>query len=264
VSEDIEHPAPRPVRRGFALEDVHVRSDGDGRTVEAYAAMFNTRAEIRDQDGHYNEVLAPGSFNQVIHNKGQGGFPVLFNHGMTIDGAPNPLATTPIGTSVEVRADDRGVFTVSRYLNNPLASDVLEAIKSGAIKAQSFSGRFLKSSRTWPDGRGHGKLSLITRNVVDMREYGPAVFAAYEAAAILGTRAEKFVRELLDTPPDRRLAWLEQFEGLTAPLTEEPEALPVGAPSGAATLVEEQGNRSARPMSLRTRIRAARIVRGME
>src|SRR4030095_12398028 len=80
MNEELEL-SPRPVRRGFAIEDVHVRSDGDGRTVEAYAAMFNTPAEIPGQDGHYNEVWAPGSFNQAIHNKGQAGFPVLFNHG---------------------------------------------------------------------------------------------------------------------------------------------------------------------------------------
>jgi HK97 family phage prohead protease len=257
-----EEMSARPVERGFLLDDVHVRSDGDGRTVEAYAAMFDTRAEIQDQDGHYNEVLAPTSFNQTIHNKGPGGFRVLFNHGRTIDGTPNPLATTPIGTPVEVRADERGVFTVTRYLNNPLADDVLDAIKKGAIKAQSFSGRFLKSTRTYPNGRRN--MPEIVRHVIDMREYGPAVFAAYEAAAIVGTRADQFLRALLDTPTDKRLAWLQQFEGLTIPEASEPEALPVGAPSGAAALVEEPGNRSARPMSLRTRIRAARIVRGME
>jgi HK97 family phage prohead protease len=255
----------RPVERGFLLDDVHVRSDGDGRTVEAYAAMFDTRAEIQDQDGHYNEVLAPTSFNRTIHAKGPGGFRVLFNHGRTIDGTPNPMATTPIGTPIEVRADERGVFTATRYINNPLADDVLDAIKAGAIKAQSFSGRFLKSARTWPDGRRQGALSLITRNEIDMREYGPAVFAAYEAAAILGTRSERFIRELLDTPPDRRLAWLEQFEGLTTLAgMPDPEALPVGTPNGPADRADDSREHSARPMTLRTRIRVARIVRGME
>ncbi len=35
----------------------------------------------------------------------------------------------PIGVPVEVRADERGVFTATRYLNNPLADHVLDAIK---------------------------------------------------------------------------------------------------------------------------------------
>ena len=252
----------RSCERAYALDDLHVRSDGDGRTVEAYAAVFNTRTEVMDQDGHYNELLPPTSFTKTIAEKGPAGFGVLFNHGRTIDGTPNALATMPIGTPLEVRADERGVFTVTRYLDNPLANDVLDAIKKGAIKAQSFSGRFFKSVRSYPEGRGRGVLPLITRHEVNMREYGPAVFAAYEGAAILGTRAEQFIRTLLDTPPDKRLAWLEQFEGLTTPV--EPEALPVGTPAvGAAELAEEPREHSARSMSLRTRIRAARIVRGI-
>jgi phage head maturation protease len=81
---------------------------------------------------------------------------VLFNHGRTVDGAPNPAATLPIGVPLEVRADERGVFTATRYLDNPLADHVLDAIKAGAIRAQSFSGRFTKSVRSYPGGRGRG------------------------------------------------------------------------------------------------------------
>ncbi len=252
----------RPVERSYRLDDLHVRSDGDGRTVEAYAAVFDTRTEVMDQDGHYHELLAPGAFTKTIADKAPAGFGVLFNHGRTVDGTPNALATVPIGVPIDVRADERGVFTVTKYLDNPLANDVLDAIKQGAIRAQSFSGRFLKSARTYPEGRARGKLAQIVRHEVDMREYGPAVFAAYQAAAILGTRAEQFIRALMDTPTDKRLAWLEQFEGVTTPL--EPEPLPVGTPTRAAELAEEPREHSARPMSLRTHIRAARIVRGME
>ena len=130
-----------------------------------------------------------------------------------------------------------------------------------------FRSRFTKSIRSHPDGRGRGSLPLISRNEIDMREYGPAVFATYKEAAILGTRAEQFIRTLLETPPDRRLDWLQQFEGLTTPLA-DPEALTLGTPaSGPAAVVEDPlelaAQHSARP-SLRTRTRAARIVRGME
>jgi hypothetical protein len=46
--------------RSFSLEDISVRSGGDGRTVEAYATVFNTPAEVRDQDGEYIEVIDRG------------------------------------------------------------------------------------------------------------------------------------------------------------------------------------------------------------
>ena len=258
----------RSCTRDLTLEDLTVRSDGSGRVVEAYAAAFRTadgreiKAEIVDQEGHYREQLAPTSFDRTIHHKGLQ-FGVLFNHGRTIDGSPNPAATMPIGVPEEVRADERGVFTRTRYLDNPLADQVLGAIKAGAIRAQSFSGRFTKSVRTWPEGRGRGALPLIMRHEVDMREYGPAVFAAYSEAAILGTRSvDLFVRALLATPPEQRVDFLKDFEGLTTPEDLDPEALNLGTPPGPAAADDPATRHSAQP--LRDRIRAARISRGME
>jgi HK97 family phage prohead protease len=255
-----------PVRacaRTYTLDDLHVRSDGGGRVVEAYAAVFGVASEVMDQDGHYNEQLSPTSFNRTLQHKGPTGFGVLFNHGRTIDGTPADSLTMPIGVPLDVRADERGVWTATRYLDNPLADQVLDAIKQGAIKAQSFSGRFRNSVRSWPDGRGRSALPLITRNEVEMREYGPAVFAAYKDAAILGTRAELFVRTLLATPADQRLQWLEQFEGLTTPVLDS-EALDLGTPSGPAGTTDDAREHSARSTSLRDHIRGERARRGLK
>lgn len=251
----------RPCDRAYKVDDLHVRSDGSGRVVEAYAAAFRSRTEVMDQDGHYQEELAPTSFSKTIAEKAPAGFGVLFNHGRTVDGGPNPVATMPIGVPLEVRSDERGVYTATRYLDNPLADQVLDAIKAGAIRAQSFSGRFIKSTRSRPSG---SRLPLITRHEVDMREYGPAVFAAYADAAILGTRsADLFVRALLATPPDQRANFLKDFEGLTTP--PEPEAFTIGTPAGAATMpVEPADSHSTRSNPLRDRIRTARHLRGME
>jgi HK97 family phage prohead protease len=252
----------RQVERYLRIEDLHIRSDGSGRVVEAYAAAFDKQVPINDQDGQYVEVLARTSFDKTINDKAPHGFGVLFNHGRTVDGTPSDWFSMPIGVPLEVRADERGVFTVTEYLDNPVAEYALDAIKKRGIKAQSFSGRFLKSTRSRPSGYAKGSLPLITRHEIDMREYGPAVFAAYKDAEILGVRAEQFVRQLLETPPDKRLSWLEQFEGLTTLL--EPEALVDGTPDGAAEIVtDEPGDHSARSIPLRTRIRAARIVRGI-
>jgi HK97 family phage prohead protease len=252
----------RSCERAYNLDDLHIRSDGSSRVVEAYAAVFNQPAEVMDQDGHYNETLPDSSFNRTIAHKGPAGFGVLFNHARTVDGTPSDTFSMPLAVPLEVAADGKGVFTASRYLDHPLADSVLDLIKQGAIKAQSFSGRFLKSTRSYPQGHGRGNLPLITRHEVDMREYGPAVFAAYKGAEILGTRAEQFIRSLLSTPPDERLAFLEQFEGLTTPIVDT-EALTVGTPDGPAESAEDSPvGHSAR--SLRSHIRAARIARHME
>lgn len=254
----------RPCNRAYLLDDVHVRSDGSGRVVEAYAAVFGKRAEIMDQDGHYNEELAPTSFQRTLHHRKPTDFRVLFNHGMTITGASNPVATMPIGVPLEITPDNVGVFTATEYLQNPLADHVLDGIKKGALRTQSFAGRFTKSIRSYPEGRARGSLPLITRHEVDLREYGPAVFAAYEDAAILGTRSvDLFMRALLATPPELRADFLKDFEGLTTPLA-DPEALTPGTPpdGGPASADDPTPSHSAR--LLRERIRVARKQRGME
>lgn len=178
--------------RSFPLEDVTVRSGGDGRTVEAYAAVFNQPANVNDQSGTYSEQIDPSAFNKTLRDKGTR-FGVLFNHGMTIYGTPSDRGSMPIGTPLEVRADARGLFTVTRYNNTPLAEEALEAIKSGAIRSQSFQGRFIRSDKPTPRGGfradSNGNLPLVTRQEIDLKEYGPATFAVYEAAAITGVRA---------------------------------------------------------------------------
>ena len=65
--------------RTYALEDIHIvraAQGGDGRTVEAYAAVFNDPAEIHDYEGHYIEVIDPAAFNQVPtdHRRSRAGF----------------------------------------------------------------------------------------------------------------------------------------------------------------------------------------------
>lgn len=249
----------RSVERTYAFQDLHVRSDGGGRVVEAYAAVFNTPTEVLDQDGHYNETLSPAAFTRTLQHKGTN-FGVLFNHGRTIDGEPNPAATMPIGVPLVVRADEKGLYTETEYLDNPLADWTLNAIKKGALRAQSFSGRFRRSIRSYPQGRSAGALPLITRNEIEMREYGPAVFAAYDGAAILGTRAsDLFVRSLLAIPAgEKRIQWLQQFEGFDTLLLEDAGSLPIGTPDGPAEQTGDARKHSDRSVQIRERITAFR------
>lgn len=251
-------PASATHLRTYALDDLHIRSDGGGRVVEAYAAVFNTQAEVKDFDGHYLESLSPTSFNQTINRRGAAGFGVFYNHARTIDGASSGELSVPIGVPLEVKADGQGVWTATRYLDNPLADSVLDAIKQGAIKAQSFSGRFVKSTKTRPNRRG--ELPIITRNEVDMREYGPTVFPAYKEAAVTGFRAQ-FLAALAGANPDELIEMFKRFE-ITPPLAEEP-VTSSGPVSTATRSADEPLSPSAR-QSLSQRIRAAKIARGME
>lgn len=178
--------------RSFPLEDITIRSGGDGRTVDAYAAVFGQEVPISDADGQYRERLAPTSFNKTIADKITR-FSVLYNHGMTIYGTPSDSGSMPIGVPLEVRADARGVFTSTRYNKTPLGEATLEAISSGSLRSQSFQGSFVKSDRPKPRGgyraNAAGELPLVTRQEINLKEYGPTPFPAYDTAAIVGVRA---------------------------------------------------------------------------
>ena len=184
--------------RSFALEDIHVRS-GDGRTVEAYATVFDTPADVRDADGEYQEVIDPKAFNMAIglKRRASGGWdiPVMFNHGMTLYHTPSEIDSVPIGVAEEIKADKRGLFTRTRYHDTPRANAVLESIREGSITAYSFSGAFRKSDPVVPRGgfrrNSKGELPLVRRMESTLREFGPATFPVYQGAEVVGVRAEQ-------------------------------------------------------------------------
>lgn len=177
--------------RTYALDDIQIRAGGDGRTVEAYAAVFDSPTDIADRHGQYQEVIAPGAFDRTLGQRGTR-FGVFYNHGLTLHGTPSERGSMPIGTPVEVKADARGLWTVTRYNATPLADEALEAIKTGAITGQSFAGRFVKSDRPTPRGgfraAEDGTLDVVTRTEIALVEYGPTPMPAYEDAAIVGVR----------------------------------------------------------------------------
>lgn len=179
--------------RSFALDDIHIRAGGDGRTVEAYAAVFNVPTEIRDQQGHYREQIDPSGFNKTVRDRGAR-FGVFYHHGKTLYGTPSDLGAVPLGSPVEApRPDSRGLLTVSRYNRSALADSVLEAIRNGDITGQSFSGRWIRSDRPLPRGGyradASGELPLVTRQEIAMEEYGPTPIPAYDAPMMVGVRS---------------------------------------------------------------------------
>jgi HK97 family phage prohead protease len=193
VGGDDSSRAASPRNRFFDRAEVQV--DGDGQTVEAYAAIFNTPASVHDQDGEYEELLDPSCFNRAIDHINRSGrrVPVLFNHGRTIYGTPSPEDSVPIGVAEEIRADGRGLYTRARFHDTPRAAQVLEAIKGGSISAYSFQGAFNRSDPIVPAGgfrKSRGKPPTVRRMECTLREFGPATFPVYEGAKVTNVRAE--------------------------------------------------------------------------
>lgn len=204
VSSDDSQPASRgdaTYFRTYELEDIHIvrsgQGDSTGRLVEAYAAVFNAPAEISDFEGHYTEEIDPTAFNKVIADVsrsrgGLGGVKVMYNHGMTIHGTPSERGSMPIGVPVSITPEARGLLTVTRYSETPFADEILENIRNGAITAQSFTGRIVRSDPQLRRGARHrpegGQLPNVRRMELGLKEYGPTPFPAYSGAEMVGVR----------------------------------------------------------------------------
>jgi HK97 family phage prohead protease len=228
VSDDSKQPPSRAeFMRMYPLEDMHIirsADGGDGRTVEAFAAVFGEPAEIQDHEGHYVEVIDPTAFNRAIDHasRARGGFPgavkVLWNHGRDLSGNPSDRFSMPIGVPVEIRADARGLLTRTRYSDTPLAHEVLENIRAGAVTSQSFTGRIMRSTPQLRRGdkyRPRGdELTTVHRTELGLKEYGPVLYPAYTGAEILGVRMstpgswsqDQDEEQDPGTPPDEGLA----------------------------------------------------------
>jgi HK97 family phage prohead protease len=196
--------APRlELMRDFPLsvDDLHiVRSadGGDGRTMDAYAAVFNSETEIHDAYGDYIEVIDPAAFNKTIADlkrsrQGIGLVKVMFNHGRDLNGEPNSSFMMPVATPKMIEATSHGLLTRSRFNETPLGDQVLELVRSGSVTSMSFSGRIVRSD---PSLRRHGRyrpdasgsLPVVRRQELGLREFGPVLFSAYEEAGINGIR----------------------------------------------------------------------------
>jgi hypothetical protein len=189
-----------PYVRAFTLDDISIRSGGDGRTVDAYATVFDQPAEIHDQDGDYEEINDRAMYNKAVSDAAPAGsrqswrVGVFYNHGMTLYQTPSDLYSMPCGTPVDIRPDGRGLFTSTRYARGQLGDLIIDGIREGLLTTYSVSGRYLRSSPSVPrfgfSRRADGSLPQVRRLEATLREYGPTPFPAYAGAEIVGMRAE--------------------------------------------------------------------------
>lgn len=195
--------------RVWTLDDIEIIRGGprgDGRTVAAYAAIYGVPTEIQDQYGHYMEVIDRSAFRRTLaHGDITKRVTVLYNHGLGLNGEHHPLGSVPIGSPLEIRSDNRGLLTITRYNRSELADAVLEAIKNGDIRGYSFRGRVFKSS---PDRvpriqRG-GQLPVITRMELGLSEYGPTPIPFYADASIVAVRSQA-IAEAMKLPERERI-----------------------------------------------------------
>lgn len=151
-------------------------TEGDGRTLEGYAAVFGRSARISARDGDFDETIAPGAFTRSLQKR----LPVMqFEHGRD----PR-VGAVPIAAIENIREDGRGLFVRARLFDNPVVEPVRQAIVGKAIPGMSF--RFQvrsKSGEKWDRG-GYGVPDRREVRDADVFEVGPVVFPAYDHTTI--------------------------------------------------------------------------------
>jgi HK97 family phage prohead protease len=152
----------------------------DGRTLEGYAAVVNSPADIEDMLGTYTEVIAPGAFRQSLKPGPDGNatkFPkLMFNHGRHTFFGPYP-----IGTFEELREDVRGLYVRARLHDNWFVEPIADAIRSGAIDGMSIRFEVPKGKESWE--KQHSK-NVRTVREAKLYELGPVVYPAYAETTV--------------------------------------------------------------------------------
>lgn len=213
-------------RAAAANDDAPV---GDGRTLEGYAAVFNSPTRIDSWEGTFDEDISPGAFRKTLTEQK----PVLqFDHGHDAR-----TGSVPIGAFQELREDDQGLYTRARLFDNPVVEPIRQAIEGGAVTGMSF--RFKVMRDEWRDKDGQpvasqdlgrllyqpGDRGPLKRTIkeVQLFEAGPVVFPAYADTSV-GVRSADVTeadREALLAEYQRTMAEPEEVRA-AEPVAPEP------------------------------------------
>jgi len=158
-----------------ATFELRATDNGDGHTLEGYAAVFDDPTRIDSWEGEFDETIARGAFTKTISERK----PVLqFDHGHDV-----ATGSVPIGSIEELREDSHGLFVKARLHDNTRVEPIRQAIESGAIDGMSFRFRVLREE--WDDTN---ETPQRTIRELELFELGPVVFPAY-ASTTVGVRS---------------------------------------------------------------------------
>jgi len=198
--------APRDdLTRSVPFQLERAEGDGDGLTLEGYAAVFDTPTRIDSWEGTFDEVIARGAFAKTLSERTP---KIQFDHGH------HPMVgSMPIASPETLREDDHGLYVKARLHDNWLIEPVRDAIRSGSIDGMSF--RFSVVKESYDES---GDIPLRTVQEVKLYEVGPVVFPAYAETSV-GVRSD--LAAILSDPTAR--AELARAIVLGTPI---PEAAP--------------------------------------
>ena len=176
-------------KRHINIDSAELRfADNDKRTLEGYASVFNKPTDL----GRFDEVIERGAFTRAVDEAHDVRALVDHDTGRVIGRTKN-------GT-LELREDDRGLFSRIHLPDTQEGRDLATLIERGDLDGMSFG--FSVESDRWEKGE-----ERATRFIEDVNLYEVSVvaFPAYEDTEVA-------LRSMPDMLPDEEKAYGEKLE----------------------------------------------------
>jgi HK97 family phage prohead protease len=143
-------------------------ADGDGRTVEGYAALTDNVTDM----GGYNERVAKGAFDAANMTDVR----ALFNHD------PNQVLARSASGTLKLDIDERGLKFRFSLPNTTVGNDLVEMVSRGDVSQCSFA--FRVDEQEWEMSSGNGPdLRSITK-ISDVYDVALVTYPAYPDTSV--------------------------------------------------------------------------------
>ena len=167
--------------RNYQLE---LKAIGDGRSVEGYAAVFDS--ESQDLGG-FTEIISRDAFNNIIE---ESDVMALLNHDMS----RGILARSRYGKgTLELSIDEHGLRYKFEAPHTSLGDETLEYLRRGDITSSSFA--FCVGKDAW-EKRDNGKYLRRILKVDRLFDVSPVYEPAYLATSVSCRSFEEAKKEL--------------------------------------------------------------------
>lgn len=160
---------PENLTRAYA-GDLHVRSEGDGRTICGTVVPYGVAARVSDGGPSYPEMFEFGSYARSVAERGDR-VKLLAHHN---------TRTMPLGRATLLREDPGRLYGEFRVSATTAGNEALELIRDGALDSFSVGFEPIRQAR-----RG----GTVVRTEVRLREVSLVAFGAYEDARVTAVRS---------------------------------------------------------------------------
>lgn len=172
-----EKSIPTIERRVVSTEFRLIEKNNGKQKIEGYSAVFDKWSETL---GWFREKIEKGAFTRALKTSDAR---ALFNHDS------NLILGREVSKTLKLSQDDSGLYMELDPPNTTYANDLLESIRRGDVREQSFG--FTISSDTWEDEEK--PIASRTINIVNrLYDVSPVTFPAYPDTDIAMRSFENF------------------------------------------------------------------------